>query len=136
MDNLILREWLNGALIPLNVCIIVMITYQLWIARKIHGKGWTRRKGVASACAFWWIFVAELIRSALAWHFLHRQGIGKVMPSLAVWESAMYAAAAGIAVAATFRLVYTLSPERAAHQTWLTAAGVTFVFLLLLWVLA
>lgn len=130
MDNVAIREWINGALIPLNVCIILMITYQLYVARRTYGKKrWTRMPGISSACAIWWVFLAELIRAFLAWYILNRQSNGIIVDYTDVWITTLYAVAAVIALLATFRLVFTLAPRSVAHQTWIASCVLTAVFL-------
>lgn len=133
MDNLLVRELLNAALIPLNFFIIAMISYQLIIARKTYGKGWTKRSGVASACAFWWIFVADFIRSCLAWNFLSEQSATGKIPVISSFTTLGYAIAGTIAVVATFRLLYTLSPSAASHRTWISAVVLTASFIAILY---
>lgn len=133
VNNVLVREWLNGALIPMFALIIMMISYQLYIARKMYGRGWTRRKGVASACAFWWIFVSEFIRSTMAWNFLNQQSTTGKMPALTSFVALAYAAAAAIAFVATLRLVYTLSPPCFSHRSWIGALAITALFLTVLY---
>lgn len=135
MTNLIIREWLNGGLIPLNVCVIFIISHSLWQSWRALGPGWTRSPGVASACAFWWLFVADLIRSIMAWSLLHAQNAGRPLQYLGFTTTMAYIAAASIATLATFRLIYTLSPDSWGHRGWISAAALVAAFMILLSVL-
>lgn len=132
MNNLIIREWLNGGLIPLNMCVIVMISRQLYFAREKFGRGWTEQDGMKSACAFWWIFMADLIRASLAWWTLNIQRAGGELPYLGSVATLLYSVAAIIAIVATLRLIYALSPDRWGHNGWVGAAIFCSVFLIVL----
>jgi hypothetical protein len=134
LTNLLIREWLNGGLIPLNVCIILIITHSLWASRRF-GPGWTKQSGVASACALWWIFAADFIRASMAWSLLHSQNQGRPIPYLGYTTTALYITAAFIAVLATFRLIYTLSPAAWGHKAWLASAGLMVAFMAAIYLL-
>ncbi len=128
MNNLLIREWLNGALIPLNFCVIVMITRTLYVARRDSGRGWTREPGIASACAFWWIFLADMMRSGMAWYVLNAQNNGLSMQHLSGTTTIVYIVAIGIMAVAIMRLIYTLGADHWRHKGWLAAALLTVAF--------
>lgn len=130
------REWLNAGLIPLNVCIIVIISYTLVSAYRTHGPGWTNYPGVKSACAFWWIFVADLIRATMAWAFLNAQNEGRPLGGVNNAATVAYLVAAIIACLATFRLIYALSPDSWGHKGWIASLALTVVVVIALSVLA
>jgi predicted Co/Zn/Cd cation transporter (cation efflux family) len=132
ITNLEVREWLNAALIPLNVCIMFIIAHSLFEARRIHGHGWTDAPGVKSACAFWWIFLADLIRASMAWSFLNAQNDGRSTDTISSAATIFYLVAALIAALATFRLIHALSPIAWGHKGWAAAAGLTVVFVVAL----
>jgi hypothetical protein len=125
VTNILIREWLNGGLIPLNICIIIIISYTLWLARKDYGPGWSKQPGVSSACALWWLFFSDLIRSVLAWQIIHAQRMGRPLDIFENERTVIYIVIAAIATAATFRLIYTLSPDGWGHKAWIFAAVVT-----------
>lgn len=130
MTNLVVREWLNAALIPLNVCILIIITHSLWESYKTHGKGWTNAPGVKSACALWWIFLADFIRASMAWSFLNAQNNGNPVEFISYAATIVYLTAALIAAPATFRLIYALSPASWGHKGWASAAILTAAFVI------
>lgn len=134
--NLIAREWLNAGLIPLTACIIIIISFTLTDAYKTHGRGWTNVPGVKSACAFWWIFVADLIRACMAWAYLNAQNDGRELATLSRAATVLYLVAAVIASLATFRLIYALSPTAWGHKGWVAAAVLTTAFMVGLGLLA
>jgi hypothetical protein len=127
--NLIAREWLNAGLIPLTACIIIIISFTLIDAYRAHGKGWTKVPGVKSACAFWWIFVADLIRACMAWAYLNAQNDGRELATLSSLATILYLVAAIIASLATFRLIHALSPTSWGHKGWVSAAILTVAFM-------
>lgn len=129
MNNLLIREWLNGGLISLNACVILIISHSLLLSWRANGKGWTKAPGVASACAFWWLFVADLIRACMAWSLLHAQSSGRPLQYLGFTTTMFYIAAGTIATLATFRLIYTLSPLSWGHRAWVAAAALTGIFM-------
>lgn len=136
MSNLIAREFFNGALIPLNACIIIIIAYTLASAysNPPPGGSWTDTPGVKSACALFWVFLADFMRSVAAWSFLNAQSSGGDVNAVASTITVVYLTAAVIATLATFRLVYALSPVRWGHKGWIASAVLTVVFVTSLFV--
>lgn len=134
MTNLLAREWLNAGLIPLNACIIVIISYTLIQAYRNppEGMSWTSAPGIKSACAFWWVFFADFIRAGMAWAFLNAQNEGRELEALTALSAVIYLVAGIIAALATFRLVYALSPDSWGHRGWIAAAATTGVFAIVL----
>lgn len=129
MTNLMVREWLNGGLIPLNVSILIVITQSLWVTYRSYGPGWASQPGIASACALLWIFAADLIRSCLAWSYLHAQNLGLPTSHYGYTTTILYIIAGTMATVATFRLIYTLSPSSWGHRAWIAAAILTALFM-------
>lgn len=128
--NIIIREWLNGALIPINLCIIFITVYTVWNATHFK-RGWARRPGASSACALMWVFIADLMRATAAWIILHYTQVSKVeftgymAPSI----TAVYMISGVIALSATMRLIYVLSPLSWGHRGWIAALLATIIFL-------
>lgn len=134
--NLLYREYVNGALLILNISIIIIISHQLYVSRSLHGHGWSKKPGVASACAMWWVFVAEAIRSWLAWSALHLQSSNN---NYANWDQShsrawLWILAGILASAGTARLIYTLSPPKYGHRAWISAISVMLIFLFMVWI--
>ena len=132
MTNLLIREWLNGGLIPLNICMITIISITLFRAWRMGGKNWLRLRGIQTACALLWIFIADLIRSIVAWVILHQSQVNPyddLFTPMTHIATATYMCAAVIAVTATMRLIYTLSPRNWGHKSWVIALVFTVLFL-------
>ena len=130
--NMLSREYLNAALIPLTLCIMIVITRSLYEAHKDFGPGWTQEPGVAAAFALWWVFLSEFIRACLAWGFLHAQIRGYVVVSGDPRITTAYMVAGIISTTATLRLIYNLSPTAWGHKAWIGAAILVVVFILLI----
>lgn len=128
IDNLIIREWLNGGLLPLNICLMLAIGHSLNCARREHGRGWTQMPGVASACAFWWIFCADGIRAGLVWLTLRTQNRGGSIAAIDALLTYGYILAAAIGVLASLRCIYLSTPRSVGHWGWILSALSTVAF--------
>ncbi len=135
VNNVFIREWLNGCLIPLNISMMAIITYTVWRQTKFDW-GWTKYPGANSACALWWIFFADLVRSILAWSILRGSYINDQMlntyrPSSGA--TIVYMVTGLIATVATLRCIWCLTPVRARNITWISALIFTVVFIFGAW---
>lgn len=128
MTNLFVREWLNGGLIPLLLCVEFVIGYSIYNAYKSHGRDFLKLSGVSSAIALFFFFLGELARTVLAWIILHEVNTGERhtfhMEPLRNW---FYVGACMILLVSTLRLVYTLGPK--GHSGWIAALVFTVVFI-------
>jgi heme A synthase len=127
LSNVFIREWLNGGLIPLNISMMAVITYTVWRQTKFSW-GWTKYPGANSACALWWIFCADLMRSVLAWAILRNVNLNDQMVALS------YMVIAVIATCATLRCIWCLTPVRGRNITWISALLFTVVFMVMVYV--
>ena len=125
--NVGIREWLNVCLIPLNISMMVIIGYTVWRQTRFS-YGWTKYPGANSACALWWVFFADFLRAGMAWEILR----GGVVPgSITV---AVYMIAAMIAMAATLRCIWCLTPMKGRNFTWIGALTFMVVFVMVVWI--
>ena len=140
-NNLIIQEWVNGGLFPLNLSLCIVIAQFLitaWATPLDDGQDrWTDKPGVKTACALFWIFLADAIRSVLVWvtlastaHPVAPPAPLGAQPLLAVFVSGGLTLAAVIALLATFRCVYLFSPPRWGHTYWMLTAATTLGFLI------
>jgi len=130
INNVFIREWLNGCLIPLNLSMMAIITYTVWRQTKFTW-GWTKYPGANSACALWWIFFADLFRSVMAWAFLRESQINaNVLDTYrtAPIATLMYMTAGIIATCAILRCIWCLTPARGRTYTWLGTLVFTVLF--------
>lgn len=130
-NNLIIREWVNGGLIPLNLSLVIVIGLFLWghFRESVHFGayigGWERFQhmdGVATACALLWIFLADGIRATGAWLTLN---FGSRVEELVSW---LFIIAGLMAIAACLRCIHLFTPPHWGHRYWLLTVAVTIVF--------
>ena len=134
--NLIMREWLNGSLLPLNLSLIFVIGLFLWDTYQENHRGWSVVAGVPVACALWWIFAADAVRAGTVWMILR---LSNRIPAIAVLDPSTGTAMAwanvalimaGIAgVMASLRCAYLFTPKAWGHWYWIGTALVTLSFL-------
>lgn len=130
--NLIIREWLNGALLPLSVALAIIISIFLAETWWKHGRGWTGLPGIAVSCAFWWLFTAESIRAGVVWVLLRIQNDGqKVTAALDWYVNIAFILGATLLILAFLRCIYLFTPTRWGHRYWIASLFVTIVFLAL-----
>lgn len=132
-DNLIIREWLNGSLLPLsaNLAFIILV-FLIDSFRYREDKSWWSIDGVPTGCALFWIFMCESMRAGCVWHILRTTNDGRVVPTwLREISNISFVIAAGILAAAILRCIYLFSPPGWQSWFWKFAAVTTIVFLLL-----
>lgn len=129
VNNVMIRGWLNGDLIPLNLCMMFIIGYTVWRQTKFSW-GWTKYPGANSACALWWIFFADFLRSVMAWAILRAtqiQGVTIVTYQTSPVATLIYIAAGVIATVATLRCIWCLTPVKGRNVTWIFALSFTLI---------
>lgn len=132
VNNIFIREWLNGCLIPLNLSMMAIITYTVW--RQTHFSwGWNKYPGANSACALWWVFFADTLRSIMAWAILRQSQLSGNVIVMDTYRTSpiatlIYISAGIIATAATLRCIWCLTPKDGRRYTWVTALAFTLGF--------
>lgn len=134
--NLIIREWLNGSLLPLSVALAFIIGVFLFNTWRAHGGGlswaWTEDGGVKSACAFFWLFVFESMRAGTVWVLLRIANDGqRVTAALDYVVNITFIVSAAGLIIAFFRCCFIFSPNSWGHRYWIGALFVTIGFLVL-----
>lgn len=125
LTNLEVREYLNSCLASLNLVIMIMISRQIWTAIRTMGWSWREYPGAIFVVCLWWIFLSDFIRACLAWYLLHQQNNGRALTFLTPTVTTLYIVAGALAVIATLRLVYAVSPKEWGHKGWLAALMTT-----------
>ncbi len=148
MNNLIIREWVNGGLLPLNISLVVIIGIFLWdewvksqypggwrelrihpyIHIRDHYRRWHRRSGVPTACALIWIFAADAVRAGSAWYILWvANNKLPVRPPVleSMWVSSGFIVAGVIGLVASIRCIYLFTPDWDAPQ-WVPSKMVPY----------
>jgi hypothetical protein len=133
-QNLVIREWLNGSLLPLtaNLAFIIGVyLYQAYQYGKSHGFTWTRLEGVPTACALFWVFLAESIRAGFVWILLRTTNDGfKVSPDFETFSNVSLIFGAAILVASVLRCTYIFTPPYYRRVYWVFSLVTTVSFLI------
>lgn len=127
----IIRENVNGAIVPLSAILGIIIGIHMWRAVREYGwLGWRNVEGMGTACILFWVFIAEAIRSLGAWSVLRTGSLGMSTKHVIQWTTLAYLIA-GIVVAATFlRCTYFFTPPAWRHKVWIASAIITALFLI------
>lgn len=130
--NLIIREILNGALLPLSVSLAVILSVSLFETWRRHGPGWTSLPGIKVSCAMWWLFLCEAIRAGIVWVLLRIQNDNQVVPcALDFAVNIGFVFGASGLIVAFLRCIYLITPPRWGHTYWLLTVTIMASFLLL-----
>ena len=150
-NNLIIREWVNGGLLPLNISLVIVVVLFLfdewkntqypggWRELKIHPYshlknhylGWHKRSGVPTACALIWIFAADAIRAGSAWYILWTSNNRIPAPTSSIdnlFVGGGFVLAGIIGLIASVRCIYLFTPSRLRHWYWIVSVLVTIGF--------
>lgn len=134
-NSKIIREWLNGGLVPLNVSLVIVIGLFLFDTFRLHGRGWSKVEGVRTACTLWWIFLADGIRAGLAWSLLRIEVGGRPPFDAHRFLSPDninlgFIFAGIIAVCASLNCIRLFTPPKWGHWYWIASAVSTAAWLL------
>lgn len=134
--NLLIREWLNGSLLPLSLSLAFIIGVYLYNTWRAHGGGWTwawtNAQGMKVSCAMFWLFSAESIRAGTVWALLRIANDGqRVTDVLDFYVNIAFIAGAVGLIGAFLRCNFLFTPERWGHRYWLGSLVVTIIFLFL-----
>lgn len=131
--NMIIREWLNGSLVPLttNLTLIIGVyIVQCFTDAKRSGTSWHSVPGIKTAIALFWIFLAVSIRASFTWIELRAMNSeGELTPTLAHVSSAMLVLGTAVLTAAVLRCTYIFTPKVARNIFWVYSLVVTALFL-------
>jgi len=130
--NMIIREWLNGSLIPLTVNLTLIIGLylgQCFLDARRSGLRLRDVPGVHTAAVLFWIFFAESVRAASTWVSLRAQNGGGALSDVVSGMIDMTLAFVGvILVASILRCTYLFTPPRVRHAFWVYSLAVTVGF--------
>jgi len=132
-NNLIIREWVNGGLVPLNLSLVFVIGLFLWdSAREADSyKSFSKTSGVPTACSLFWIFAADAMRACSAWYILWKVN-DRVPPPISgienLWVSGGFIIAGVVALIASVRCIYLFTPPWLGHYYWIGSLLVTLAF--------
>lgn len=152
-NNLVIREWVNGGLLPLNTSLVIVIGLFLW-DKAIEAMLWRRQsfpgvewvdlhrtwsqfqetEGVQTACALFWIFLADALRAGAAWSILNYriavsvpEDPANVVATVHLVNLAFIVAGI-IGLLASLRCIYLFTPIRWGHWYWIGSVALTLMF--------
>lgn len=133
--NLIIREWLNGALFPLDVALTIAIGIYLsqsYLEARASRVSFRTLSGVQTACGLWWVFLCESIRAGVVYMSLNAQNHVRVVPpDYQEVGNALLLVAAFTLVITTVRCIYLFTPRSWAGRFCCASILVTIAFLLI-----
>lgn len=128
-NNLIIREWLNGSTFPISLILTWLISLYLFNSYMTFGHGWTRKPGVSTGCALWWIFASETLRSVCVWIVI-RINNGWIMTEHArMVLNFVFLAAGVILISALLRCTYLFTPPRWGNKIWILSFFITVLIM-------
>lgn len=132
--NLVIREWLNGALFPLNVALTFAIGVYLgqsFLEARNQCVSFRYMSGVQTACSLWWVFLCEAIRSGAVYASLNAGNRDVELPPQAQeFASVSLAVAALILCITLLRCIYLFTPRSWAGYFTFASVLVTCAFLI------
>jgi hypothetical protein len=143
----LIREMINGSAMILFLTLTMMVSVFMWDTMVEYTKSryfvgtprdpsrsWTHAPGIPTACALWWVFIAETYRTGAVWS-LYQIGKGQRDGGIffdggSYWTSYGYLLA-GIALnAGLLRAIYIFTPPEWKSKVWIHAAIGAVVFVL------
>lgn len=137
-SNLIIREWVNGGLLPLNISLVLVIglfLWESWRSPEVHS--WAdmqKLSGVSTGCALMWIFSADALRAGAAWSILRELNDRGPPPIAHGVDTSMIAVNLAFIVAgiigllASIRCIYLFTPPWLGHSYWIASLALTLTF--------
>jgi len=133
-SNLLIREWLNGSLLPLSLnlaIIIAVFLWDSWIEAREGNLNWWTMSGVPTGCALFWIFILDGTRAGSVWIILRITNDGVPVPQWVRDYStvALIVAALGLAIT-MLRCTFLFTPPRWGNAYWIYSVVSTVLFLI------
>lgn len=147
----LIREWINGSAMILFFTLTCMVGVFMWdtaveyaqrkyfdmsLPRETRaGRSWQHAPGVPTACALWWVFLAETYRTGAVWT-LYQYGKNAKDASV-FFDSGAYFSSYGYLLAGIglnfglLRAIYIFTPPDWKRRVWVYAAIAANVFIAL-----
>jgi hypothetical protein len=145
----LIRELINGSAMVLCLSLTIMIgvfmwdSIALWYTHKIKGPGkrgniastglsWHEVPGIQTACALWWVFLAETYRTGAVWLLYNlakgQKDVGVFFGYGAYWSSYGYLFAGIVLNLGLLRAIYIFTPPQWKSRVWVYASIGAVVF--------
>jgi hypothetical protein len=133
--NLLIREWLNGSLLPLTLnlsFVLAMYVSQIYFETRHEHSSFWKVPGVHTAFILFWVFLAESTRAGSMWFYLRMQNRGFSPTVEATHALNIVLILVGVVlVASVLRCTYLFSPPMLRGVFWVYSLSLTVVFVLL-----
>lgn len=135
----LMREVINGVCLILFMTLTLMVGVFMWDSLvesfgATPARSWRTVPGIHTACALWWIFVAETYRTGAVW-FLYQLGKrdadeGAFFAGTGYASSIGYLFAGVALIGGLLRAIYIFTPPEWKRQVWIYASTGAVVFVL------
>lgn len=136
----LIREVINGYAMILCLTLSMMVGVFMWDSivdwyghpRIRATRSWHEVPGIQTACALWWIFIAESYRTGAVWMLYqigkHEHDVSIFFDGDAYWSSYGYLLAGTILNVGLLRAIYIFTPPEWKNRVWIYASlgGVMF----------
>lgn len=134
-QNTLIREWLNGSLVPLTINLTLVIGVyitQCFYESRRDGTKFRNTPGIQTACVLFWVFAAESIRASCTWFALRSMNTGIAISNAVSDVSAvLLITAAAVMIAAFLRCTYLFTPPFVRNLLWTYSLATTVIFIVL-----
>lgn len=146
LNQALIREVINGYAMILCLALTMMVGVFMWDSvvdwyeRAAAGRNplaktgatWAEVPGIQTACALWWIFLAETYRTGAVW-MLYQIGKnandnGPFFSSGAYWSSYGYLLAGVVLNLGLLRAIYIFTPPEWKDRVWIYATVAAGLF--------
>lgn len=134
-SHLLIREWLNGSLLPLTLNLSIVIGIYLsqsFLDSRRFGRRFMNTPGIHTALVLFWVFFAESARAGSVWFSLRMQNAGReIPPDVGNLLNVMLVMCGVILVTAVLRCTYLFTPPKVRNVIWIYSLFVTVTFVIL-----
>lgn len=138
----LIREVINGYAMILCLTLSIMVGVFMWDSivdwyskpggRRRAGLSWHEVPGIQTACALWWVFLAEAYRTGAVWVLYNigkgQKDVGVFFGYGAYWSSYGYLFAGIVLNMGLLRAIYIFTPPEWKSRVWVLAAVGAVVF--------
>lgn len=135
----LIREVVNGVCMILFLTLTLMVGVFMWDSiiesfGATSTRSWRSVPGIHTACALWWVFLAETYRTGAVWCLYQSgkrgQDIGAFFAGTGYLSSLGYLFAGVALIGGLLRAIYIFTPPEWKRQVWVYASAGAVVFVL------
>lgn len=135
----LIREVINGVCCILCLTLTLMVGVFMWDSLietlgSVPRRSWRSVPGIHTACALWWVFLAESYRTGAVWSLYQLQrkeaDTGAFFAGAGLMSSIGYLLAGIALVGGLLRAIYIFTPPEWKRRVWVYASVGAVVFVL------